>query len=412
LLILISDNGAFTWENIDPTLCTHIIYTFVGLNNETFEVNSLDPFLDLEKDGGRGQYSKIIGLKKKQPNLKVSVAIGGWKEGSEKYSDMALTEMNRKKFIDSAVAFTRTNGFDGFDMDWEYPGSRNGRPEDRANFVLLLKEMRKEFDKYGLLLTAALGAAQSTIKIGYDIEGISKYLDYLHIMCYDYHGSWDTQTGHNAPLRLPNGTSLTPELRLSVEDSIKYYIDNGAPRNKIVMGIPFYGRTFTLQDINLRDKGALTKGSGFSGPYTREDGFLGYNEICKELKMTSDDLWTEVWDNDASVPYIYNGNRWVSYDDHRSVAIKTRFAHDQGLAGAMVWAIDNDDFGAECSSVRYPLLRTISSEFKMSGDGTVDVTTAATVDTDDSSAASSIVAISWHLLVAFALIFRQSFYKL
>lgn len=55
LLILISDNGAFTWENIDPTLCTHIIYTFVGLNNETFEVNSLDPFLDLEKDGGRGQ---------------------------------------------------------------------------------------------------------------------------------------------------------------------------------------------------------------------------------------------------------------------------------------------------------------------------------------------------------------------
>ena len=76
--------------------------------------------------------------------------------------------------------------------------------------------MRKEFDKYGLLLTAALGAAQSTIKIGYDIEGISKYLDYLHIMCYDYHGSWDTQTGHNAPLRLPNGTSLTPELRLSV----------------------------------------------------------------------------------------------------------------------------------------------------------------------------------------------------
>merc|ERR1712071_452493 len=197
------------------------------------------------------------------------------------------------------------------------------------------------------------------------IEGISKHLHYLHIMCYDYHGSWDAQTGHNAPLRLPNGTSLIPELRLSVEDTIKYYIDHGAPRNKIVMGIPFYGRTFTLQDFNLQDKGAPTKGQGFKGPYTREDGFYGYNEICTELKMTSDEVWTEVWDKNASVPYIFNGNRWISYDDHRRVAIKVRLAYEEGLAGAMVWAIDNDDFGAECSSVRYPLLRTINSEFKM-----------------------------------------------
>ena len=81
---------------------------------------------------------------------------------------------------------------------------------------MVLKELRQAFDKHGLLLTAALGAAPKTINIGYDIPAISKHLDYLHIMCYDYHGSWDTQTGHNAPLRLPNNTNLMPEDRLSV----------------------------------------------------------------------------------------------------------------------------------------------------------------------------------------------------
>jgi len=393
-------NGAFTWENIDPTLCTHIIYSFAGLDNETYEMKSLDPFLDLEKDGGKGQFSKIINLKAKQPDLKVTVAIGGWNEGSEKYSAMAMTPQSRRKFIDSALNFTRTNGFDGLDMDWEYPGSRNGRPEDRANFVSLLQELRQEFDKYGLLLTAALGAAQKTIDIGYDIPAISKSLDFLHIMCYDYHGSWDTQTGHNAPLRLPAGNNLAPHLRLSVEDTVKYYIEQGADARKIVLGIPFYGRTFTLQDINLHDKGAMTKGTGFQGPYTREAGFYGYNEICTELKTQTDDLWTEVWDKDASVPYIYNGNRWISYDDHRSIEKKVRFAYDKGLAGAMVWAIDNDDFQAECSPTRYPLLRTISSEFKMAADSPTATTVIPTTSVPPQTGkASTVTAISFHLLL-------------
>ena len=108
-ILSISGNGAFTWENIDPTLCTHIIYSFAGLDNETYEMKSLDPFLDLEKDGGKGQYSKIINLKAKQPDLKVTVAIGGWNEGSEKYSAMAMTPQSRRKFIDSALNFTRYN---------------------------------------------------------------------------------------------------------------------------------------------------------------------------------------------------------------------------------------------------------------------------------------------------------------
>ncbi|KAI9565681.1 hypothetical protein GHT06_009473 [Daphnia sinensis] len=361
------NNGAFTVDNIDPMLCTHIIYAFAGLDNVTYSIKSLDSFLDTEEGGGRGQYKKVMNFKKKQPRLKVTIAIGGWNEGSGKYSDMAETPENRRLFINSVLAFIKKHGFDGLDMDWEYPGSRVGsRPVDRENFALLLKEMRTEFDKSGLILTAAIGAAPQTINRAYDVPAITQHLHYIHIMAYDYHGSWDFQIGHNAPLRLPvNSSTVDLELRLSVEDTITYLLKLGASPEKLVVGIPFYGRTFTLVDRNLRDIGSASNGTGFQGPYTREDGFLGYNEICKELTTKKEgNEWVEQWDDVAQVPYMYNGEKWVSFDNQRSVAIKARYAFNQGLGGLMVWAIDNDDFMPECSNVRYPLLRAINAELK------------------------------------------------
>jgi len=352
--------GAYTWDNVDPTQCSHIIYAFAGLDNETFTMKSLDPFLDLEDGGGRAQYKKMNSYKEKYPALKVSLALGGWNEGSEKYSTMAMNPESRKKFVQQAVALIRKHNFDGLDMDWEYPGSRNGRIEDKENFVTLLKELRQELTK-DKLLTVAVGAAPSTAKIGYNIPEISKYVDYIHLMCYDYHGSWDQQTGHNAPLHLPEGTQLEEDHRFSVEDTVRFYTKMGAPRQKLVLGMPFYGRTFNLEDSSLRDVGARSNGSGFQGPYTRENGFLGYNEICKELATQE---WTELWDDAAQVPYMVNGDRWVSYDNERSIAEKAKYAYSEGLAGAMIWAIDNDDFQNECSGGRYPLLRTVNSVFK------------------------------------------------
>lgn len=362
------EKGAFTVDNIDPTLCTHIIYTFAGLNNVTYTIHSMDPFLDTTDGGGRGQYKKLVDMKNNHSNLKVLIAIGGWNEGSQKYSDMASSPEHRKTFIESVVTFLKKHRFDGLDLDWEYPGSRSTRTlEDRDNFSLLVKELRKEFDKTGLLLTAAVGAAISTINKGYDIPEISRHLDYIHVMGYDYHGSWEGQVGHNAPLRLPgNSSNLIPELRLSVEDTMQHYIKLGAPRSKLVLGVPFYGRTFILTDKRLRDLGSPAQGSGFQGPYTREDGFLGFNEICKEVLTES---WEELWDEVSQTPYMYKEDKFVAFDNSSSIAMKTRYAYDEKLAGVMIWAIDNDDFMAECSNIRYPLLRTINSALKAAVDG-------------------------------------------
>lgn len=124
------------------------------------------------------------------------------------------------------------------------------------------------------MLTAAFGPAKSTVQKGYELRELAKLLDHVHIMCYDYHGSWDNKTGHNAPLYAPMNEA-------SVEGSVDYYIEQGVPANKIVLGLPFYGRTFLLSDEETAGS-ALMKPSGnkgFQGPFTKEDGFLGYNEV-------------------------------------------------------------------------------------------------------------------------------------
>lgn len=88
----------------------------------------------------------------------------------------------------------------------------------------------------------------------------------------------------------------------------------GAPAEKLILGVPFYGRTFTLKNKEKHDIGSPSTGSGIAGPYTREPGMLGYNEICKELQNGK---WTVVYDNEQRVPYAYNGKQWVGYDDVR-----------------------------------------------------------------------------------------------
>ncbi|KAK8752693.1 hypothetical protein OTU49_006905, partial [Cherax quadricarinatus] len=188
--------GKFNIEDIDPTLCTSLIYSFIGINETTYTIKSLDP----EYDINRKALERFVNMKSLNPRLKVLVAVGGWTEGSTKYSAMAKDHINRKAFINSAVQFIQQHKLDGLDLDWEYPANRGGEPEDKENFVELVKELRKEFNKYGWMLTAAMAAGKSTVETAYDIDDLAEELDFIHIMAYDYHGKWDGKTGHNAPL--------------------------------------------------------------------------------------------------------------------------------------------------------------------------------------------------------------------
>lgn len=297
-----------------------------------------------------GNIKKVNKLKTINANLKTMAVIGGWNEGSDKYSRIANDAKKRKTFIESSLVFLKKYKFDGLDLDWEYPGKRNSNNlKDKDNFVIWLKEMKQAFATENYILAIAVGAAKSTASIAYDIPKLSEQVDIINLMTYDFHGSWDHSTGENSPL-------YDPQSELSVDSAVSYWIESGAPPSKLVLGIPLYGRTFLLADSKNFGLNAPINGPGNPGPLTKTAGFLGYNEICNNK-------WSEVFDPVQKVPYAYSGNQWVGYDNEQSIGEKVAFAKGKKLGGVMVWSIDTDDFRGT-SGTKYPLLKKVNEFLK------------------------------------------------
>ncbi|GLG95341.1 Probable chitinase 10 [Gryllus bimaculatus] len=334
-------HGKFLPEDIQPDLCTHIIYAFGWLKKgklSSFESN------DETKDGKTGLYDRIMALKKANPRLQVLLAIGGWSFGTQKFKTMSATRYSRQTFIYSAIPFLRQRGFDGLDMDWEYPKGS----DDKKNFVLLLKELREAFEaeaqevkKPRLLLTAAVPVGPDNVRGGYDVPAVASYLDFINLMAYDFHGKWERETGHNAPLYAPSSDSEWRK-QLSVDHAAGMWVKLGAPKEKLVIGMPTYGRTFTLSNPANFKVNAPASGGGKAGEYTKEGGFLAYYEV----------------------PYVVHGDQWIGFDDERSIRNKMKWLKAQGFGGAMVWTVDMDDFtGSVCGSgVKYPLIGAMREE--------------------------------------------------
>ncbi|XP_065572710.1 probable endochitinase [Artemia franciscana] len=376
-------NGKYDVENIDPEICTDLVYTFAGLSSDN-RIVSLDEWNDLYDNWGKGAYTRFNNLKLKNPKLRTWIAIGGWNEGSEKYSRMASMAGNRAIFIQSAVEFLQKYNFDGLDLDWEYPVQRGGSKYDRENFNLLCKELREEFDKHGLLLSAAVGVGKKTTDTSYDIPTISQYLHYINLMAYDFHGGWEPYTGMNAPLYAQNG-DMDDDVYLNVNFSVNYWISLGAPREKLTLGMGLYGRSFTLNSPSVNGVRAPASNPGTAGQYSREAGFLTYYEICSAIQSG----WNSVWDRYSQCPYAHGGGQWVGYDNVQSLKLKVKLIHDLGLAGGMIWSLESDDFRNVCGGGTDPLLRTIKEALNSSNSQVTTTTTteagAVTTTTVESS---------------------------
>ncbi|XP_061387090.1 chitinase-3-like protein 1 [Musca vetustissima] len=344
-------NGKFEASNIDPHLCTHISYSFFGIDPISGKFKSLDEWLDM--DTGVGMIRKTMQLKKINPKLKVLAVVGGWNEGSAKFSAMAADANKRRAFIESSLAFIKQHGFDGLDIDWEYPAQRDGSsPQDKQNFVTLLKELKEALTPLNLELGIAVGASATTAAISYDIPNISKYVDFINIMTYDFHDA--ATLSYNAPLKGQGENN--------VESAVKYWLNAGAPPSKLIMGLAFYGRHYAYAQQPIA--GASQLGAGSPGPYTQQPGFMGYNEICK---LTKEQGYYLEFDNSHGVPYAFNGYQWIGYDDAKSIGMKVQLANSLNLGGVMIWSLEMDDFRGECGGEKYVLLKALNKALGVTG---------------------------------------------
>jgi len=350
-------------EDLDAKLCTHLNYGFAKIGN--------GHKLTMYEWNDDKMYPRMMAMRKQNPSMKVLLAVGGWNHengnGQGKFSVMVNSDSNRKTFIDSSIALLRKWGFDGLDLDWEYPAFRpSGEkyPGDKQKFTQLCKELIEAFDKDAaklqkprLLLTAAVGAGKNTIDAAYERNELGKYLDILNLMTYDMHGVWDGMTGHHAAMA-SDGGSTDFRKEFTVPYAVDYWIAGGFPANKIALGLATYGRAFSLANENEHGLTAKTS-TGWplppKGQYTREAGFLAYYEICKM------DL-TVVQGSVVGAPYGYKGKSWIGYDDKASLVQKVKSQiKGKKLAGAMFWALDLDDFkGTQCNEGKYPLMTAVA----------------------------------------------------
>lgn len=354
--------GRFLPEDIDVNLCTHIVYGFAVLDEQTLTIRSHDIWTDIDN-----QFYKRV-LTQKRKGVRVLLALGGWNDSQgDKYARMVLDNEKRLKFVKNAVNFLEKYGFEGLDLDWEFPvcwqvDCSRGSPEEKAAFTHLVRELSEAFRPRGLLLSAAVSASKNVIDLGYDVPALSKYLDWIGIMSYDYHGHWDQQTGHVAPLYPSAGDELNPYFNANY--TVNYWLANGAPAHKLVLGMPMYGQTFTLADRTQTHLNDYVIGPGEAGNFTRSKGFMAYYEIC-ELTANEANGWIVIRDREGRMgPYAYHDNQWVSYDDVDDVRRKAQYIKKMGLGGGMIWALDLDDFRGRCGCGKYPLLRTVNYELR------------------------------------------------
>ena len=331
---------------------THINYAFANISNGRCVLG--DPYADTDKaylgdswDAGalRGCFNQLIKLKENNPHIKTLISIGGW-TWSKNFSDVALSSSSRRIFAESAVDFMLRYGFDGIDIDWEYPvggglGTNIKRPVDKHNYTLLMQEIRNQLDAIAsafsensphFLTTIATPAGESKYN-NIALGAIEDHLDWINIMTYDFYGSWNTTTGHNAPLYADDG--------YDIDHTVNGYINAGVPANKIVLGVPFYGRSFKSVPAGAYEGyGSSTAGAG---PGTWENGVLDYQDIKENYKTNS--AWEYTWDDTAKVPYLYNEaeQKWISYDNPQAIRTKTEYVNDNNLGGVMFWDITSDD---------------------------------------------------------------------
>lgn len=272
-------------------------------------------------------------MKKENRNLKVMLSIGGW-TWSANFSAVAGTLEGRNTFARSAVGLMGDWGFDGIDVDWEFPSDQT----EGLSFLELLRSVRRELDDY-----AARQAVDYRFQLSFaapagerhyqhlPLREMATVVDNVNLMAYDFAGPWASHTAHTANMYLDE---LHPESTpYSVSGVVEAYINMGVPAEKLVVGLPLFGRAF---------EGTQGLGQPFSGVGTGswEKGAWDYKALPKAGAAI-------LHDDQAQADYTYDGFELISFDTPRTVKEKARFVLQRQLGGLMFWEASADRSDSE-----------------------------------------------------------------
>jgi len=313
----------------------------IALNQAYDKAHSVDGTADPSGPGQlRGTFHQLQELKRRNPKLKVIVSFGGWDQ-SGGFSSAARPEHVRE-FVRSCID-TFINGhfapgietpgiFDGIDIDWEYPavgGGGPGRPEDIKNFTAMLAEFRRQLDaaRPGLLLTAAL-PAEAELYEQLELKKISAYLDILSIMAYDEHWTNEPLTNlHSALFHDPDDPSKPPLDKRYGDYAVQGFLAAGVPREKIVFGVPFYGKGWSgVKDVN----------HGLYQPATGPADAISYRAI---KALSGADL--HYFEKPVTCT-IWSGGKFWGYDCPEAMRAKMNYIRRLHLGGVMFWELSHD----------------------------------------------------------------------
>ncbi len=364
---------------------THLAYAFANISPEgdcdpqtdwgdyTWSVpaaDSVDGVADSDDQALAGQFNQLRKLKELNPDLHVTISLGGGDGvdspgGGEAFKELAADPQTRAAFVENCVdTFLRGNlpvsshmhdpnaperggpgsaagVFDGIDIDWEWPDA-----ESRDDFTALHQEFRQALDELGdeigkhyWLNTTVPGFVDSD-NAGFDVPAVFDAVDFTTIQGYNMYGAWNDDhltTNHHA--QLYDGPD-NPGTSNSTAAGIEYLIDAGASADKIVLGVPSFARGWTgVPDI---DNGLYQIGSG---PADGSDGSAEDYHVVKNLPGTT------FVDEVAVAAYHYDGNDWWSYDVPETVAVKTQYSIDNGLGGMMIWDTRGDMYNDLISTI-------------------------------------------------------------
>ncbi len=298
-------------------------------------------FIWPKSDGTLDLYSDLLDPKlnatAKSAGVRMIVSAGGWGQ-SDGFATMAANNAARSAFITNIVAFMQKNDYQGLDLDWEYPENST----QRSHFTRLVRELRAAFDNIDSTWSLSFVVPSGSYSASkFEFNALIPLVDWIGCMTYDMHGEWTAHAGHNSPLFAPAN-----EPEGSIDLSIKYLLQQGWPRDKVLVGVPFYGKLFSASQLY----GASTGGTAYT-----------YKDI---VTMTRG--WTYHWDELSQVPYYQNLERTklITFDDTVSVRKKAEYVHAQGLGGVIVWAVGQDNLGAQ-----QPLLQALAKAMRSSPSG-------------------------------------------